>query len=117
MKTAIVPVSFKLLSPTLAGVVLSAFILSSCTTTRREKDTAHVIEISVPEQRMALYREGKPIKYFPVSTSKFGLGDEPGSNHTPLGKFEIAEKIGDKKPAGAVFKSRKFTGTAKNGAR
>ncbi len=85
-------------------------LLPACTTTRREKDRTHVVEISVPEQRMAVYREGEPVKYFPISTSKFGLGDDPGSNCTPIGKFEIAEKIGDKKRPGTVFKSRKPTG-------
>ena len=47
---------------------------------------------------------------YPVSTSKFGLGDRPGSRFTPLGQLQIAEKIGDNAPSGAVFKSRRRTG-------
>src|SRR5438132_10260055 len=47
---------------------------------------------------------------YPVSTSKVGLGDWPGSSCTPLGKLEIAEKIGDNAPPGAVFKDRRRTG-------
>src|SRR5690606_134192 len=43
-------------------------------------------------------------------TSKFGVGDQRGSRCTPLGKMEIAEKIGDGAPSGAVFKSRRRTG-------
>ncbi|MEM6279932.1 MAG: L,D-transpeptidase, partial [Verrucomicrobiota bacterium] len=54
--------------------------------------------------------EGALVKTYPVSTSKFGLGNEKGSYRTPLGKMEVAEKIGHGKPAGAVFKSRKWTG-------
>ena len=32
---------------------------------------------------------------YPVSTSKFGLGDWPGSYRTPLGELEVTQKIGD----------------------
>lgn len=45
-----------------------------------------------------------------VSTSGFGLGSEPGSFKTPLGKFSISEKIGSGAPLGAVFKGRVPTG-------
>ena len=47
---------------------------------------------------------------FPVSTSRFGIGSEPGSNKTPLGRFAVAEKIGGGAPLGAVFESRVPTG-------
>lgn len=88
-------------------VVTSFFVctLSSCVT-----DNQHIVEVSVPQQRIAVYRDGVRIREYPVSTSKFGLGDDKGSNHTPLGAFRIAKKIGKDAPAGAVFKSRKRTG-------
>ncbi len=82
-----------------------ALLLASCVT-----DTRHLVEVSVPDQRMAVYRDGIRIREYPVSTSKFGLGDEKGSNRTPLGAFRVARKIGEGAPAGAVFKSRKPTG-------
>lgn len=82
-----------------------AMLLGSCAT-----DEQHLVEISVPQQRMAVYRDGVRIREYSVSTSKFGLGDEKGSNRTPLGAFRIAKKIGKDAPAGAVFKSRKPTG-------
>jgi L,D-transpeptidase YbiS len=47
---------------------------------------------------------------YPVSTSQFGLGAEPGSFKTPLGRFEISEKIGAGAAYGAVFRSRVPTG-------
>ncbi len=53
---------------------------------------------------------GDILHSFPVSTSAFGLGTEPGSFKTPLGIFSIAEKIGDGAAHGAVFKSRVPTG-------
>jgi L,D-transpeptidase catalytic domain len=50
------------------------------------------------------------IARFPVSTSRFGVGDRPGSYTTPLGWLEIASKIGENAPLGTVFKSRRITG-------
>jgi hypothetical protein len=50
------------------------------------------------------------LKTFPCSTSRFGVGQEEGSNCTPLGLHRIAEKIGAGERAGTVFKSRKVVG-------
>ncbi len=98
-------------NPLLLIAPLAALALSSCTVkTSAFKNTTHAIQVSVPEQKMAVYKHGELIKKYPVSTSKFGLGDKKGSYKTPLGKFEVAEKIGGGKPFGAVFKSRKWTG-------
>ncbi len=73
-------------------------------------DRHHQIVVSVPEQRMVLLNDGVPVAFYPVSTSRFGLGDEPGSNGTPLGALEIADKIGGGAPLGMKFKSRVPTG-------
>jgi len=59
---------------------------------------------------MAVFREQVPIAMYDVSTSKFGIGDAPGSNCTPLGRMEIAKKIGSNAPVGMKFKNRKPTG-------
>ena len=59
---------------------------------------------------MALLEDGAPLATYPVSTSKFGLGDLPGTSWTPLGYLEIAKKIGAGAPSGAVFKDRRRTG-------
>lgn len=79
---------------------------ASCTTV----DNRHQVIISVPEQRMAVLEDGAPLATYPVSTSKFGLGDLPGTSWTPLGKLEIAKKIGDGAPPGMAFKDRRPTG-------
>jgi L,D-transpeptidase YbiS len=68
------------------------------------------IEVRVAEQRLRLLEDGKELASFPVSTSKFGLGFEEGSNHTPLGNFVIGRKIGDAEPSGTIFKSREVVG-------
>ncbi|PYJ73241.1 MAG: hypothetical protein DME72_06440 [Verrucomicrobia bacterium] len=83
-----------------------ATIVGSCAA----PDTRHRIVISTREQKLALLDRGNLMAIYPVSTSKFGLGDWPGSSCTPLGELEVAQKIGDHAPSGAVFKDRCRTG-------
>ena len=83
-----------------------AILISSCVA----PDTRHHVVISVPQQKMALLDNGVLIGTYPISTSKFAIGDWPGSRGTPLGELEIAEKIGGNAPSGAVFKDRRRTG-------
>ena len=83
-----------------------ATIVSSCAA----PDTRHHIIVSTSEQKLALLDRGNLMGVYPVSTSKFGLGDWPGSSFTPLGELEIAKKIGDHAPPGAVFKDQHRTG-------
>lgn len=66
--------------------------------------------ISVHDQKLMVVQDGKRLAIYPVSTSKFGLGDRWGSMATPLGWLQVAEKIGDHAPVGAVFHKRRFTG-------
>ena len=68
------------------------------------------IIVSVSEQRLALIEHGQCVAEYPVSTSKFGLGDRPRSYATPLGWLEVASKVGAGAPQGAVFKGQRFTG-------
>ncbi len=92
--------------PTRFLFAAAALGLTSCVA----PDTRHHVIISVPQQRMALLDNGALLATYPVSTSKFALGDSPGSLGTPLGELEIAEKIGGAAPSGAVFKDRRRTG-------
>jgi len=68
------------------------------------------VVISVPDQRLRLLRGNILEAEYPVSTSRFGLGSEPGSYKTPLGRFRIFEKFGDAAPVGAAFVERRQTG-------
>ena len=86
--------------------LLLALFLASCAA----PDTQHHIVVSTRDQKLALLDRGNLMAVYPVSTSKFGLGDRPGSRFTPLGKLQIAEKIGDNAPPGTVFKDRRRTG-------
>lgn len=73
-------------------------------------ETPPTIIVSIPDQKLALVENGSAVAEFAISTSKFGVGDRPGSYATPLGLLEVASKIGANAPVGAVFKSRRTTG-------
>jgi lipoprotein-anchoring transpeptidase ErfK/SrfK len=64
------------------------------------------IHISIRDQLLTLKEGETPVRSYPVSTSRFGLGTEEGSLKTPLGRFRVAEKIGGEMPAGTIFQSR-----------
>ena len=66
--------------------------------------------ISVRDQKLMLLENGARVAVYPVSTSKYGLGDFWGRMTTPLGFLQVAQKIGDHAPTGAVFHNRRFTG-------
>jgi len=66
--------------------------------------------ISVRDQKLILIENGAIAATYPVSTSKYGLGDNWGSLATPLGLLQVAQKIGDHAPMGAVFHNRRWTG-------
>jgi L,D-transpeptidase YbiS len=64
------------------------------------------IRISIRDQRLTLMEDETPIRSYPVSTSRFGIGTEEGSMKTPTGRFCVAEKIGGGLPSDAIFQSR-----------
>jgi L,D-transpeptidase YbiS len=68
------------------------------------------IRISVSGQRLDLLEGANLLRSFPVSTSAYGTGTEPGSFKTPTGRFCISDMIGDGAEHGAIFKSRVPTG-------
>jgi lipoprotein-anchoring transpeptidase ErfK/SrfK len=95
---------------------LTACLLLSCAVVRLEAAVVPDVPIpprviiSVKDQKLMVIEDGKRAAVYPVSTSKFGLGDRWGSMATPLGWLQVAEKIGDHAPPGAVFRKRRFTG-------
>jgi hypothetical protein len=69
------------------------------------------VVVSVPEQKLYVFNEaGESIRAYRVSTSARGLGDGRGTYATPLGKLEVASKIGAGAAIGTVFKSGRRTG-------
>jgi lipoprotein-anchoring transpeptidase ErfK/SrfK len=95
--------NFRLLTP-----LCCAFAASLLLTGPTQADPTLIV--SVPDQKLLVLENGLRVAQYPVSTSKFGLGDRSRSFATPLGSLAIASKVGTGAPLGAVFKSRRFTG-------
>lgn len=68
------------------------------------------VVIGVAQQKMVIFDWKKPKKMYPVSTSKFGLGNQPGSWKTPVGQMEVVKVIGKGLVPGSRLKARQPTG-------
>src|SRR5947207_4834667 len=64
------------------------------------------IHVSIRNQQLTVKEIEEPIRIYPVSTSRFGVGTEEGSFKTPVGRFRVAERIGSDMPNGTVFVGR-----------
>ena len=64
------------------------------------------IHVSIRDQQLTVKENEQPIRTYPVSTSRFGIGTEEGSFKTPIGRFCVGKKIGSDMPDGTVFVGR-----------
>jgi len=87
---------------------LAAFLLLA--SIARAVNFGPEVVISVRDQRLALLENGRVAGKFTISTSRFGVGDQPNSYKTPLGLLWVYDKIGANLPMGAVIKNRAATG-------
>ncbi|HEV7404367.1 MAG TPA: L,D-transpeptidase family protein [Chthoniobacteraceae bacterium] len=90
--------------------VAAAFAASSAAALAQEGLSSYQAIVSVADQKIAVVRDGQVVAKYPISTSRFGVGDASGSYKTPLGKLKVCEKLGDRLPSGAVIKHRQATG-------
>src|SRR5205823_14188094 len=73
---------------------------------RAENAGMKTIHVSIGDQRLTLKEDERPIRTYPVSTSRFGVGTAEGSLKTPTGRFRVAQKIGSGMPSGTIFVGR-----------
>ena len=86
-------------------------LLGACTTTPPPiAATRNQIIISVRDQKLTVVKEDHTRETFPISTSKFGLGDRRNTYETPTGRLAVAAKIGGGAAPGTVFHGRLKTG-------
>jgi L,D-transpeptidase-like protein len=90
--------------------LLSLSILLAMAGVSSALSPAAEIFVSVPDQELALLDRGKVVARYPISTSKFGIGDGIGTYRTPLGTLFVSGRFGDHLTSGAVIKSRVATG-------
>lgn len=73
-----------------------------------------VVFVSVKDQTLYLIKNDSLINSYKISTSKYGIGAQKGSNQTPLGVHSISRKFGRGAAKGAIFKARQNTGKIAN---
>ena len=94
----------KLLKKTFKLRIILSIILFSYPVFLIADDLEIVVDIS--EQRLFIIDNDLVKESFPVSTSKYGEGEEENSYKTPLGKHEIKEKIGEGAAINTIFVAR-----------
>ena len=67
------------------------------------------LKISIKKQRLYFLDKEEIVKSYSISTSKYGVGNEYGSNKTPLGLHCISNKIGRNASLGDIFIKRQNT--------
>ncbi len=95
-------------APWLVVAALAWIMLASTPAQAAASKLAIVIDIS--QQKLFLYRADRVLRSYPVSTSRYGMGNRAKSMKTPLGEHVIAQKIGMGAPLHTVFKGRRATG-------
>ena len=68
------------------------------------------VQIQLTRQSLTVLDDGKPVREYLVSTSRYGPGERFGSQCTPRGTHIVRARIGGGLPPGAVFIRRRFTG-------
>lgn len=66
--------------------------------------------VNIAQQKLYLLQNNKIIKTYPISTSGYGIGSVPDSNHTPLGKHVVYQKVGAHVKRATIFKGGVKTG-------
>lgn len=86
------------------------------------RSTRFVLLVGIAPQQLSVFERAHPRRSehpFPTyvlrrrlrcSTSRFGIGQQAGSNRTPLGLHRVADKIGGGWPVGTVFRGRRPVG-------
>ncbi len=68
------------------------------------------VAITLRDQKLTLFKDGRKVKDYDISSSKFGIGSRNGSYRTPTGIHAVTRKVGDGQPEGMVFKACRPTG-------
>ena len=69
-----------------------------------------ILYVSLSDQKMHHIKADKIIGTYIISSSRYGIGNQSGSQKTPLGLHRIKEKIGDDTPLNGRMEGRVFHG-------
>jgi lipoprotein-anchoring transpeptidase ErfK/SrfK len=74
------------------------------------RPTSSILVVSIDKQTLYLFKEGSLLKSYLIATAKNGIGQEEGSEKTPIGLHVIGSMYGKSADPFTVFRSRKDTG-------
>ena len=74
------------------------------------QSTEKIILVKVSEQALYLLQYDCVLDSYPISSSRYGIGNLQNSHRTPLGAHKIAKKIGGECALGEILKAREPTG-------
>lgn len=86
------------------------FTAAYCDAFYPEHKIKQLLFVSVKQQRIYLIRHGHLVTSYPISTSKYGVGNQMNSKKTPLGLHQIENKIGRGVPLRGIIKGGVYTG-------
>ncbi len=72
--------------------------------------TEEIIFVSIDKQTLYHIKKTEIIKKYVISSGELGVGNQQGSNKTPLGLHKVKEKFGDKTPENGRMIGRVFYG-------
>ena len=78
------------------------------------EDFQELVFISIKKQKLYHIKNNKIVNKYIISSSKYGVGNQEGSNKTPLGLHKIKEKHGEKTPINGKMIGRIFYGNIAN---
>lgn len=69
-----------------------------------------LVFVSIKQQRLYLIRYGHMVTSYPISTSRYGVGNRINSQKTPTGVHWIKKKMGNHTPINGILKGGVYTG-------
>ncbi len=78
------------------------------------KNLSDFIYVSVKEQKLYFIKNNAIVKSYPVSTSKYGVGELANTLKTPKGLHYVRDKQGQNVPLGGILINGKYTGKIAN---
>ncbi|MEM9024213.1 MAG: L,D-transpeptidase [Bacteroidota bacterium] len=75
-----------------------------------EKQFGQFVYIAIRQQRLFLIDSNRVVDEYPISTSRFGVGNRIYSKQTPEGLHTIRQKVGRHIPEGGIIYRGSYTG-------
>ena len=86
------------------------FVEEYCKDVYPHRSINQLLFVAIKQQKIYLIRHGHMVTSYPISTSKYGVGNLIHSKKTPTGLHIIEHKIGKGVPSQGIIKGGVYTG-------